>query len=131
MVAWMMNRIVLSVTLAVLCFPARLLAAETTVTVVMVDNKFEPDHVVFQAGQPTRLRLVNRGKELHEFTAPDFLHAAKIRDEHALSNGGGDIVVQPGRTVEVSLIPGPPSDYKLTCADHDWDGMIGSISVTR
>lgn len=100
-----------------------------TVTVVMVDNRFQPDHVTFHAGRPTLLRLVNRGKEMHEFTAPEFLHAAKIRDARALSNNGGDIVVQPGRTVQVRLVPEKPGDYKLICADHDWDGMVGSISV--
>lgn len=106
-------------------------ASVSTVTVIMVDDRFEPDHVVFQSGVPTQLRLVNKGKDMHEFTAPEFLHAATIKDKHALSNGGGDIVVQPGQTVQVSLVPGKPGDYKLICADHEWDGMTGSISVTR
>ena len=100
-----------------------------TVTVVMVDDRFEPDHVTFHAGQPTTLRLVNRGKDMHEFTAPDFLHAATVRDPRALSNNGGDIVVQPKQTVQVRLVPGHAGTYKLICADHDWDGMVGSITV--
>ncbi|HVY16692.1 MAG TPA: cupredoxin domain-containing protein [Rhodopila sp.] len=100
-----------------------------TVTVVMVDNRFEPDHVIFHAGRPTELRLENRGKDMHEFTAPDFLHASKIQDRKRLSNGGGDIVVQPGQTVTVRLVPGHAGNYKLICADHDWDGMVGSITV--
>ncbi|HET6609040.1 MAG TPA: cupredoxin domain-containing protein [Rhodopila sp.] len=100
-----------------------------TVTVVMVDDRFEPDHVIFHAGRPTALHLVNQGKDMHEFTAPEFLHASKIRTPHALSNNGGDIVVQPGQTVVVKLVPGHAGDYKLICADHDWDGMVGSITV--
>ncbi len=100
-----------------------------TVTVVMIDNRFQPDQVTFHAGRPTLLRLVNRGKEMHEFTAPEFLHAATVRDAGALSNGGGDIVVQPKQTVQIRLVPGKAGQYKLICADHDWDGMVGSISV--
>lgn len=100
-----------------------------TVTVVMVDNRFQPDQVTFHAGRPTVLRLINKGKEMHEFTAPDFLHAARVANRRALANNGGDIVVQPKQTVAVRLVPGKAGHYELTCADHDWDGMVGSISV--
>ncbi len=99
------------------------------VTVVMVDNRFKPDHLNFHSGQPTELRLENRGKDMHEFTAPAFLQAAKIRDKRLLANGGKDIVVQSGQSVRVFLIPGPKGQYDLTCADHDWDGMVGGITV--
>ena len=101
------------------------------VVVVMVDNRFQPDHITFQSGKPTELRLENHGKDMHEFTAPTFLRTAVVRDNGLLSNGATDIVVQPGQTVRVRLTPGPAGDYSLTCADHDWDGMIGSISVVR
>ncbi len=100
-----------------------------TVTVVMVDNRFEPDSVTFHAGRPTTLRLVNQGKEMHEFTAADFLHEATVKDKGVLANNGGDIVVQPKQTVEVRLIPNRAGHYNLICADHDWDGMVGSITV--
>lgn len=99
------------------------------VTVVMVDNSFQPDHLTFHSGQPTELRLENRGKDMHEFTAPAFLKAAKIRDKRLLANGGTDIVVQSGKSVRIFLIPGPKGQYDLTCADHDWDGMVGGITV--
>jgi uncharacterized cupredoxin-like copper-binding protein len=99
------------------------------VTEVMLDNHFEPDHLTFHSGQPYELRLENRGKDLHEFTAPAFLKAAKVRDKRKLAGGGTDIVVQPGKSVSILLIPGPMGQYDLTCADHDWDGMVGGITV--
>jgi uncharacterized cupredoxin-like copper-binding protein len=99
------------------------------VTEVMVDNHFEPDHLTFRSGQPYELRLENRGKDLHEFTAPAFLKAAKVRDKRKLANGGTDIVVPSGTAVRIFLIPGPKGQYDLTCADHDWDGMVGEITV--
>ena len=98
-------------------------------TVVMVDNHFEPDHLVFHAGKAYDLLLENRGKEMHEFTAPAFLKAATIKDKHLLANGGTDIVVQAGKSVHILLVAPPKGPYDLTCADHDWDGMIGSITV--
>jgi uncharacterized cupredoxin-like copper-binding protein len=99
------------------------------VTVVMVDNRFQPDHLTFQAGTPYALHLVNRGKDMHEFTAPEFLKASKIRETKLVSNGGTDIVVQPGKSVLVNLTPEQKGQFKLICADHDWDGMVGTIDV--
>src|SRR5580698_11645335 len=49
-------------------------------TVTMVDNRFQPDHLSFQAGRAYALHLVNRGKDMHEFTAPEFFKAAQVRD---------------------------------------------------
>ena len=98
-------------------------------TVVMVDNRFEPDHLTFHAGQAYELRLENHGTEMHEFTAPAFLKAATVKDRHPLANGGTDAVVQPGKSVRILLIAPPKGPYDLICADHDWDGMVGSITV--
>jgi plastocyanin len=109
--------------------PAPVWAHPDSVTVVMVDNRFQPDHVVFQAGHATVLTLVNRGKEMHEFTAPAFLKSATVREPNQLSNGGTDIVVQPGQTLSVTLLPHQKGEFALSCADHDWDGMVGHISV--
>jgi plastocyanin len=109
--------------------PPSVWAHAQPMTVVMVDNEFEPDHLVFHAGQAYALTLVNHGKDMHEFTAPAFLKSAAVRDPRVLSNGGGDIVVQPGRTVTVTLLPRTKGEFDLTCADHDWDGMVGHISV--
>jgi plastocyanin len=37
--------------------------------------------------------------------------------------------VQSGNSVSIFLIAPRKGQYDLTCADHDWDGMIGSITV--
>jgi uncharacterized cupredoxin-like copper-binding protein len=100
-----------------------------TMRVEMVDNRFVPDHLTFRHGVPYRLHLVNHGKDLHEFTAPDFFAEAMVRDPQKLANGGKDVVVQPGETADIDLVPQRPGQYDLRCADHDWDGMVGSIEV--
>ncbi len=129
-----MTKIFARIVSAVLALAAPALAADPwshaeVVTEVMFDNRFEPDHLTFRSGQPTELRLENRGKDMHEFTAPTFLAAAKVRDKRLLANGGTDIVVQAGKSIRIFLIPGPKGQYDLTCADHDWDGMVGGITV--
>ncbi len=97
--------------------------------VVMADNHFQPDHIAFHAGRVYELRLENHGKDMHEFTAPAFLKAATVRDKRLLASGGTDIVVQPGQSVGIFLIAPAEGRYQLTCADHDWDGMVGEITV--
>ncbi len=130
----MNNRIRLVLTVLWLASPSLVHAADPSslaesLTVVMLDNRFEPDHLVLHTGQAYELRLENHGKELHEFTAPAFLKAATIRDKHLLSNGGTDIVVQAGKSSTLSLIAPGKGQYDLSCADHDWDGMVGGITV--
>ena len=98
-------------------------------SVMLVDDKFVPDTLTFQHGVPYALRLENRGKELHEFTAPEFFAEAVVRDPRILANGGQDVVVQPGASVEVYLMPMMVGRYRLICADHDWAGMVGEITV--
>ena len=100
-----------------------------TVNVVMIDDKFQPDHLILQHGLLYRLHLENHGKETHEFTAPTFFAAAKIENPDVLNRERSEIVMQPGDVKDLYLTPGPPGTYDLRCADHDWDGMIGGITV--
>ena len=100
-----------------------------TVVLLMVDDRFEPDHLSFQRGVPYRLHMANHGKDLHEFTAPEFLADALVRDQRVLANGGKEVVVQPGAEVDVYLVPMKAGTFRLICADHDWDGMVGEITV--
>lgn len=97
--------------------------------VVMIDYKFQPDHLTLQHGVPYRLHLENHGKETHEFTAPTFFAASKIDNPDVLNRERTEIVMQPGDVKELLVTPGPPGNYDLRCADHDWNGMTGGIAV--
>lgn len=114
---------------AVAAAPAIDWSKAQTVRVEMVDYRFVPDHLTFQHGMVYRLHFENHGKELHEFTAPEFFAEAIVRDPGKLANGGKEVVVQPGETADVDFVPQRAGHYDLTCADHDWDGMVGSIEV--
>jgi uncharacterized cupredoxin-like copper-binding protein len=100
-----------------------------TVTVVTTEYGFEPNRLTFRAGAPYRLHLENRGKELHEFTAPAFLQNAEIRNRDAVNADRTEISIQPGEQKDVYLVPRQPGRYPLACADHDWAGMTGEITV--
>ena len=99
------------------------------VTVGLVDDQFVPDKLTFRAGVPYRLRLENQGKEMHEFTAPEFLKTVEVKNPEVLEQAGNEVLVQPGKAKELAFVAKKPGRYPLTCADHDWDGMVGEITV--
>jgi uncharacterized cupredoxin-like copper-binding protein len=104
-------------------------SAAQPITVLLIDDKFVPDHLTFHRAVPYRLHLENHGKDLHEFTAPEFFAASVVRNPGVIANGGQEIVVQPGAAVDVDLVPLKSGTYRLICADHDWAGMTGEITV--
>lgn len=100
-----------------------------TLTVVMIDYRFMPDHLTFKHGVAYRLHLENHGKETHEFTAPVFFASAKIDNPDVLNRERTEVLMQPGDSKDVFLTPRKPGTYDLRCADHDWYGMVGGITV--
>jgi uncharacterized cupredoxin-like copper-binding protein len=76
-----------------------------------------------------RLHLENRGREMHEFTAPEFLKSVAVNNPDVLAKDGTDVVLQPGDVKDVLFVPRRAGRFKLICADHDWAGMVGEIIV--
>jgi uncharacterized cupredoxin-like copper-binding protein len=123
---------IISIAVALVVPPSLLRAANSdpaTINVVMIDYKFQPDHLTLQHGVPYRLHLENHGKETHEFTAPIFFAASKVDNPNVLNREHSEIVMQPGDVKDLFVTPGPPGAYDLRCADHDWNGMTGGITV--
>ena len=104
-------------------------AAAQRVTVQLVDDKFVPDRLSFRSGVAYRLHLENRGKETHEFTAPGFIKTLELGNPQVLESSGEEVLVPPGQEKEFLFVPRKPGRYQLDCADHDWDGMVGEITV--
>ena len=106
--------------------------AQNTPKVVTVEAKeyaFVPPDLHLQHGMRYRLHLQNVGKETHELTAPDFFKAAKIETPDVLSGEGREILVQPGESKDLVVRAPAAGTYAMTCADHDWAGMVGKIIV--
>jgi uncharacterized cupredoxin-like copper-binding protein len=110
-------------------WPGGAAPARVEIDVTMLDYRFVPDHLSFRHGVHYRLHLVNRGKETHEFTAPVFFGSAKIDNPNVLNREHTEIVMQPGDAKDLLLTPGALGTYDLRCSDHDWDGMVGGITV--
>ena len=113
--------------------PACAAAADWTkarlVTVVAVEYRFLPNYLVFRRGIAYRLHVVNRGHELHELTAPAFFQAVELRNPAALNRERTELVLQPGEQKDLYFVAKRSGHYDMRCADHDWAGMTGDITV--
>ena len=76
-----------------------------TINLLMVDDHFVPDRLTLQHGVPYRLHMENHGKHLHEFTAPEFLADAIVRDPGLLANAGQGGGGAAGAVVDLYLVP--------------------------
>lgn len=104
-------------------------ARAQAVAVGTTDYRFSPDKLAFKRGVAYRLRLENRGKDVHQFSAPDFFKAADIRDPGVLNADRTEILVHPGETKDIYFVPKRAGWFPLACPDHDWTGMTGEITV--
>jgi uncharacterized cupredoxin-like copper-binding protein len=100
-----------------------------TLNLIMVDYRFNPDHLTFQHDVRYRLHMENHGKETHEVTAPTFFATATIENPDVLNREHTEVVMQPGDVKDMYLTAHKPGAYDLRCSDHDWNGMVGGITV--
>ena len=95
----------------------------------MIDYKFVPNHLTFDHDVRYRLHMENHGKETHEVTAPTLFSTATIDNPAVLNREHTEVVMQPGDVKDLFLTPHKPGTYDLRCSDHDWNGMIGGVTV--
>jgi len=100
-----------------------------TVTIIATEYVFAPGRLTLRVGVPYRLHVENRGKELHEFTAPAFLKTVELGNPDALNAERTELILQPGEQTDLYLVPRQAGRYPFFCADHDWAGMTGEITV--
>ena len=116
--------------LALLVFGVPTVArGQEPVNVVASEYQFAPNRLSFEHGVRYRLHVENHGKETHEFTAPRFFKAIAIEDPSALNADKTEIVVNPGEAKDLNFVANKPGHYRFICADHDWAGMKGKITV--
>jgi uncharacterized cupredoxin-like copper-binding protein len=98
------------------------------VTMTTIEYAFEPNHLILSRDIAYRLHVENHGRELHELTAPDFFKAVELRNPEVLSEHT-EIVLQPNEQKDLYFVTLRPGHYDMWCADHDWAGMTGDITV--
>lgn len=99
---------------------------------IRLDNfSFTPKDLRLAADRPVALVVVNSTSGGHNFTAPEFFAAARIRPQDAEIVASGQIEVRGGQSVTLYLVPTAGS-YDLTCTHmgHTVLGMRGSIEVS-
>ncbi len=99
------------------------------VRVVAAEYQFSPDKLIFKRGVAYRLHIENHGKETHEFHAPAFFKSVELGDPAVLNADKTEILVHPGEAKDLNFVPKQAGHYPLICADHDWAGMTGEITV--
>ena len=109
-----------------------------TVTVTMGEMFYEPDELVFKAGQPYKLVLINNGTKKHYYTAPDFYKAIAARKVQ--SNKDGEIkapyfhaleLMANGGQLDLYFVPVKKGTYPVYCTigTHREEGSHGEITI--
>ena len=112
-------------------------AAAEVRSVTLSDYAFEPDELSFTAGRAYRLRLRNRGRHGHTFTAPEFFAAIAVarvsgqgaRLDHPRLEG---LALAPGERREIAFLARRPGTYRLVCTaplHAPLFGMRGTIRI--
>ena len=99
------------------------------VTLTTVEYAFEPNHLILRRDIAYRLHVENHGRELHELTAPDFFKSLELRNPDALNREHTEIVLQPSEQKDLYFVTLRSGHHDMWCADHDWAGMTGDITV--
>jgi len=126
-------RLLIAVIVSALASPAP--AAEVDwskaklVTLITVEYAFEPNHLTFRRDIAYRLHVENHGRELHELTAPDFFKAVELHNPEVMNREHTEIVLQPNEQKDLYFVTLRSGRYNMWCADHDWAGMTGDITV--
>lgn len=112
-------------------------AVRRTIDIAMTDDmRFTPSVIEVREGETVRLRLRNRGKELHELVlgtrATIDAHAEQMKKHPTMEHDDPWMAhVKPGRTGELVWHFNRPGDVDFAClvGDHYELGMAGRVRV--
>ena len=98
--------------------------------VLLTSYDIQPEVIRLQADRPVRLRFVNDSHQRHDFTAPGFFRAARLRGRDRDMVKGGSIRVGPLSTRTIALVP-RAGHYRVASRDlrQRLLGMHGRIIV--
>ncbi len=102
--------------------------------IILSEFQFAPSEIAFRLGEPYVLRLENKGRFRHNFTAPAFFRTVAFRPGRAASeaeHSGGSFSLAAGEVQEIEFVPLQAGTYALECTKplHGLFGMSGDIVV--
>lgn len=131
----MMNlrSLTLALAIAPLLVGAAYAQSATTISVSLTNFKFTPSTITLKSGTTYTLHLANNGGSGHDFAAPEFFKSATIApaDKSKIDSDDGDVDLDSGQSVDITVTPTKPGTYKLVCTHfmHQTFGMTGQIVV--
>jgi uncharacterized cupredoxin-like copper-binding protein len=129
-----LQRVIVALALAQFGFAGAALAqdaAPQTVSVTLTSYAFTPNAIDLKANVPVKLHLINGAEKGHNFSAPEFFTASAVAPADQSKIDDGAVEVDGGQSVDVTVTPGKPGTYALTCTHfmHTTFGMTGTITV--
>jgi uncharacterized cupredoxin-like copper-binding protein len=98
--------------------------------VLLTSFDIEPARIELKAGEPVRLRLINKGGTPHSFSAERFFATSEVRRREKPLVASGKVVVAPGDMREILLVPQAGTyDARAGNLFHRLMGMSSRIIV--
>jgi len=89
-------------------------------------GRYEPNPIRLQAGRPTRLVFVNNSRTRLSLQAGSFFASARIRSGDAQLVKSGGMMLEPGETRAVTLVPAP-GRYRIR--SRNWLRRLAGMSA--
>jgi uncharacterized cupredoxin-like copper-binding protein len=108
-----------------------------SVTITMTEYQYAPEHIELRKNRPVELRLVNKGKVLHEFVTDALLDTpvdVEGQGVIAVARGLEELEIPAGATVVLRFTPKKAGTFGLGCdaedpVSHHESGMKGSLTI--
>ena len=107
-------------------------SAAAPIDIVLSDFDISPETILLKAGQPWRLRFINRGSGTHDFSAPSFFRTvAPASDAFGSIEIPDPIVLARGEERELTIVPLQSGTYPAECTEflHATLGMTANVVV--
>jgi len=89
-------------------------------------GRYEPDPLRLQAGRPTRLVFVNNSRTRLSLQASTFFSSARIRSGDAELVKSGGMVLEPGESRTVTLVP---AEGRYRIRSRSWLRRLAGMSA--
>lgn len=106
--------------------------AAQVIKIDLSEYKYSPMEIDLKAGQPYVFHLTNSGSKGHDLSAKAFFATVTLAPGSAAKVKDGDVDLDEGESVDVTLVPQKPGAYEMHCSHfmHAMLGMKGRIVVS-
>jgi plastocyanin len=105
--------------------------AAQVIKIDLSEYKYSPMEIDLKAGQSYVFHITNSGSKGHDLSAKAFFATVALAPGSAAKVKDGDVDLDQGESVDVTLTPQKPGAYEMHCTHfmHAMLGMKGRIVV--